>query len=86
MSTYETSITNPKKQLEFYKQLSEELQQENQRLKTQQQEFVNFLEDMWKQTQDIWYIKILYKYEEIIGNDTNVGSKGENKDENNTQI
>lgn len=29
MSTYETSITNPKKQLEFYKQLSEQLEQEN---------------------------------------------------------
>ena len=28
MSIYETSITNPKKQLEFYKQLSEQLQQE----------------------------------------------------------
>ena len=33
MSIYETSITNPKKQLEFYKQLSEHLQQENQQLK-----------------------------------------------------
>ena len=29
MSIYEASITNPKKQLEFYKQLSEQLQQEN---------------------------------------------------------
>ena len=33
MSTYECSITNPKKQLEFYKQLSEQLQQENKELK-----------------------------------------------------
>ena len=33
MSTYESSITNPKKQLEFYKQLSEQLQQENKILK-----------------------------------------------------
>ena len=33
MSIYETSITNPKKQLEFYKQLSEQLQQENEKLK-----------------------------------------------------
>ena len=32
MSIYETSITNPKKQLEFYKQLSEQLQQENKQL------------------------------------------------------
>ena len=33
MSVYETSITNPKKQLEFYKDLSEQLQLENQELK-----------------------------------------------------
>lgn len=33
MSIYETSIINPKKQLEFYKQLSEQLQQENKQLK-----------------------------------------------------
>ena len=29
MSIYEASITNPKKQLEFYKDLSEQLQREN---------------------------------------------------------
>ena len=33
MSIYETSITNPRKQLEFYKDLSEQLQQENNQLK-----------------------------------------------------
>ena len=33
MSIYEASITNPKKQLEFYKVLSEQLQQENKQLK-----------------------------------------------------
>lgn len=32
---YETSITDPKKQLEFYKDLSEQLQQENKELKKQ---------------------------------------------------
>lgn len=37
---YETSITNPKKQLEFYKDLSEQLQQENQELKKQYEECV----------------------------------------------
>ena len=35
MSVYETDITNPKKQLEFYKDLSEQLQKENQVLKKQ---------------------------------------------------
>ncbi len=34
---------------------------------TQQQEFINYLEDNWNTTQDIWYIKILQKYKEIIG-------------------
>lgn len=33
MSIYETSITNPKKQLEFYKELSEQLQQKNKKYK-----------------------------------------------------
>ena len=33
MSICETSITNPKKQLEFYKDLSEQLEKENQELK-----------------------------------------------------
>lgn len=33
----------------------------------QQKEFIEYLEKMWKETQDIWYIKILQKYKEIIG-------------------
>ena len=37
--------------------------------KTQQKKFINFLEDNYKETQDIWYIKILQKYKEIIGDD-----------------
>ena len=36
---------------------------------TQQKEFINFLEDNYKETQDIWYIKILQKYKSIIGDD-----------------
>lgn len=36
---------------------------------SQQKEFINYLEDNWKQTQDIWYIKILQKYKSIIGDD-----------------
>lgn len=35
----------------------------------QQKEFINFLEDNYKETQDIWYIKVLQKYKEIIGDD-----------------
>ena len=37
------------------------------KLITQQKEFINFLEDNYKETQDIWYIKILQKYKSIIG-------------------
>lgn len=33
----------------------------------QYKEFIEFLESNWKETQDIWYIKILQKYKEIIG-------------------
>lgn len=35
---------------------------------TQQKEFIKYLEDNYKETQDIWYIKILQKYKEIMGN------------------
>ena len=38
-------------------------------MENQQKEFINYLEDNWKQTQDIWYIKILQKYKSIIGDD-----------------
>ena len=44
MSVYESSITNPKKQLEFYKDLSEQLQVENKQLKKQLEEYKKELE------------------------------------------
>lgn len=50
MSIYETSITNPKKQLEFYKQLSEQLQKENQQLKIQ----ISAREEEYKKLEDNW--------------------------------
>ena len=34
---------------------------------TQQKEFIKYLEDNWETTQDVWYIKILQKYKETIG-------------------
>lgn len=39
------------------------------KLINQQKEFINFLEDNYKETQDIWYIKVLQKYKSIIGDD-----------------
>ena len=57
-----------KKQVENYKKLGfKYLQDKNNNLETQQKEFINFLEDNYKETQDIWYIKILQKYKSIIG-------------------
>lgn len=70
-----------KKQVEEYQKDIKDLDNQNKRafenmqlnqLKVcnmikQQKEFIKFLEDNYKETQDIWYIKILQKYKEIIG-------------------
>lgn len=37
------------------------------KVETQQKEFIKFLEDNYNLERDIWYIKILQKYKEIIG-------------------
>ena len=44
MSIYEASITNPKKQLEFYKDLSEQLQRENKKIEKQLEETNKMIE------------------------------------------
>lgn len=44
MSIYEASITNPKKQLEFYKDLSEQLERENKKIKKQLEEINKMIE------------------------------------------
>ena len=44
-----------------------QITKDNKEFKTQQKEFINFLKDNYKETQDIWYIKILQKYKSIIG-------------------
>ena len=41
------------------------------KLENQQKEFIKFLEDNYKETQDIWYIKLLQKYKSIIGGFSN---------------
>ena len=56
-----------KKQLEELKEEKQEWINLLAMFKTQQKEFINFLEDNYKETQDIWYIKILQKYKSIIG-------------------
>ena len=79
MSIYETSITNPKKQLEFYKQLSEQLQQENKhldgvncklrrkigQLEDNWDKLKEWLENNWEDSQDIWFVKIINKMQEL---------------------
>lgn len=57
-----------KKQVEEYKRLGfKHLNDKCNKLENQQKEFMEWLEENWKTTQDIWYIKILNKYKEIIG-------------------
>ena len=57
----------PKDEFVDLNEMVENLEKENKKLKKQQKEFMTFLEDNWKETQDIWYIKILNKFKEIIG-------------------
>lgn len=56
MSIYECSITNPKKQLEFYKDLSEQLQVENKQLKKQLEEYKDNYNCLLNQKKDFEYI------------------------------
>ena len=80
VNSCQEEIRQLKKTLEEYKKDIEDLDNQNQRafknmqlnqlkicnMIKQQKEFIKYLEDNWKQTQDIWYIKILQKYKEII--------------------
>lgn len=81
VTDYETTMFEKeqlKKQLEEYKdkinwyenfEVNKTIDKLRLKHNAQQKEFMKFLEDNWKQTQDIWYIKILQKYKEIIGDD-----------------
>ena len=76
MINWKEEVKELKKQLTTYQILHRDCEIDNlkniskiEEKETQQKEFIKYLEDNWKQTQDIWYIKILQKYEEIIGND-----------------
>lgn len=69
-------IKELKKQLEEYKdkinwyenfEVNKTIDKLRLKHNAQQKEFINYLEDNWNTTQDIWYIKILQKYKEIIG-------------------
>ena len=67
-SITQSCIFNGKKESEIsYRKCLNMLEKHN----NQQKEFINYLEDNYKETQDIWYIKILQKYKEIIGSDSN---------------
>ena len=43
----------------------ENLQQENKQLKDNWDKLKEFLETNWKETQDVWFVKILNKMQEI---------------------
>ena len=70
MSIYETSIANPKKQLEFYKQLSEQLQQENKQLKGIIKENTILVKDEYGDYQEcnINPLRMKQKYEKQVDN------------------
>ena len=38
-------------------------------LETKEKEFIKWLELNWKETQDVWFVKIINKYKKIIGVD-----------------
>lgn len=76
VNSCQEEIRQLKKQLEEYKdkinwyenfEINKTIDKLRLKHNTQQKEFINYLEDNWKQTQDIWYIKILQKYKEITG-------------------
>lgn len=45
----------------------EKLQQENQQHKNNWNELKKWLEENWKQSQDIWFVKIINKMQELEG-------------------
>ena len=87
MSIYEASITNPKKQLEFYKDLSEQLQRENKKIKKQLEEINklnNVIKELEKWLNNQTMISLKYEigyYKEVLDK---LKELKENKYENNT--
>ena len=70
MSIYETSITNPRKQLEFYKDLSEQLQQESNQLRLinkEHQQINGQLREANKLLNE-QYIRLYKEYEQLKDN------------------
>lgn len=65
-NTYETSqemLAELTKQNEFLMKRENKLQV----LEMKEKEFIKWLELNWKETQDIWFVKIINKYEKLIG-------------------
>ena len=74
------------KDIEYIKHLEEENKSLQSKLKEKEEaekEFIKLLEDKWNESQDIWFIKLLNKYEEITSKQAKendeILSKGENK-------
>lgn len=70
MSIYEASITNPRKQLEFYKDLSEQLQQENNQLKLINKEHQQINGELRQANKLLneQYIRLYKEYEQVKDN------------------
>lgn len=69
MSVYESNITNPKKQLEFYKILSEQLQQENQQLQDRINKATNKIDDMFNRGDEFTIIDDLIELDKLLKGD-----------------
>lgn len=65
MSIYETSITNPKKQLEFYKNLFEQLQQENNQLKDNWNKLKEYAKEVISTDNELYGTELLDKMQEL---------------------
>lgn len=65
LKIYENLSNGWCEEIDKNKVIIEELRQENQRLKNNWTKLNDFLEENWKDTQDVWFVKIINKMREI---------------------
>jgi hypothetical protein len=65
LKVYENLNNGWCEEIDKNKVIIEELRQENQRLKNNWTKLNDFLEENWKDTQDVWFVKIINKMREI---------------------
>ena len=65
LKIYENLSNGWCEEIDKNKVIIEELRQENQRLNNNWTKLNDFLEENWKDTQDVWFVKIINKMREI---------------------